>query len=763
MEGHSLDFSFKKDRMNFIDRIKKNDLSIYEIGIILSSHKLGEYYEEFDYLLELYAEKYSVNLDHLRKLCKIVSLELIKNLDNENVISILNMDDESFNRFINLFREDNIKLDLHSLNNIFEAFAQRAFTSNSHQIISAFTNVLNNIKNKNYTNAKSIMINVFRDNHELLENSKYDYDSLFDALVNNDLDAVKFFHEACNIRIDNKRNRYVKEEVENYKDDYLERVYETNQAIQTMIKYSSYESFLSYGLKIYGLTDQESLLLNNKELMTKIINFKNKRIELTDEIKDNLFVFNRLMTKIFLQNQHSHTLEDLFDTVGVKKTYKLPDIDRNFLLDIICNLDYKRLSKVINNGEAYKELDNLLSKYKFLSFNSNFYGIEMEADTYCDPLTVASIIMNSDYICEKVNETMSEMNMTSVIDFADIYSQVSKKYEVLFGENNFRYLTLNPSPNKAICSKNERREKAIELLKSGYERKTTVIPSFDKEYVVGRNKKINVVIGNYTNPINLTLGERTGSCARIGGLADSLFDFCQTNEKGFNIVFKSPDGGFISKVCGFRNGNTVFLNQLRESTIKDYSNNDLVSAIEQTADDLINISKESHHPIENIIISEERAMFNSSHKLSEVNFGSFFEKLGQEFSIDISRLCAIVLKTANEDNSLCEFKPGDEYSYKYEPVRDRIKYTKDGTKMVAKMNALNDYLNGTRVENLNIEYKPYKDSFYGEDWYVAIDEEGNLVAKVFDISVSNKKAQEEMSKAFQEIVYISKLFDKKTK
>ena len=763
MKGKSLDIENRKDRISFISNIKDKDMSIHAINNALAAYRLDDYYDEFEYLVELYAENYSVNSDHLKRLSKVVSLELIKNLENDNIKSILNMDEDNFDKFMNLFREENIKLNTYSINNIFESFAQRSFTGKNHQTISAFTATLNHIKKGKHMNAKTIMINVFKDNHEFLDNSNYNYDSLFDGLVKGDLDALKFYHEACNIRIDNRRNIFVKEEVEDYKNQCLEKSFETNLAVQTMVKYLSYESFVHYGSRTEGLTDKEALLLNNQELMNKIVEFKNKRAPLTDDVKENLFIFNRLMTKMFIQNQNDFTLDDLFETVGVKKTYKIPDVDRNFLLDIVCNLDYKRLSKILNNDDSSKGLDKLLNKYKFLSFNSNFYGIENDADTYCDSLTVASIIMNSDYILEKINESSIDMNMTTILDFADIYSQMSKKYEVLFGENNFRYLTLNPSPNKSMYSKNERREKAIEYLKSGYERKSTSVPSFDKEYNLKHNKKINVIIGNYTDPVNLTLGERTGSCARIGGLADSLFDFCQTNEKGFNIVFKTPDGRFASKVCGFRNGNSVFLNQLRESAIKDYDDNDLIRAIEQAVNDMVEISKQSHHPIENVIISEDRLMTKSKYKLNEIKFGSFFSKLKDDFALDISDLCAIILRSANKDNSLCEFKPGEEYSYKYEPVRDKIKYAQDGTKEVARLNALNDYLNGTKVEDLKIENKQYTDCFYGQDWYVAVDEEGALVAKVLDIARNNSKAQEELNKALEDILNMDKIFDNKKK
>lgn len=756
----SLDFDNEDDRMNFIDYVKEENLSINEIDMLLSKSKL-DYYDNFEYLLELYSKEYSVNLEHLISLCKITSFELLKNLDNKNIVSILNMSDDDFNKFMNLFRKDNIKLNDYSLNNIFESLAQRNFVISEHQVVTAFTSTLNFIKKGEYVNAKSMIISMFKHNYKLIEESEYDIDILLDALINEDKKAIDFYHDSCNKIIDDERNNYVKSKVIEYKNDYLENAYEVNQAVEVMLKYLDYDTILKLSKKVNSLTDKESSLLMNEDLMNRIIKFKNKEDrELSKEVKDNLFIFNRLLNKIFLKNQYSSYLEHLFEEFGVKKIYKLPDIDKYFLLDVVSNLDTNKLHNVLNNDNLYKGLDGLLSKYKFLSFNNNFYEVEIEADTYCDSLTCASIIMNYESISRSIN---SSMNMTTILDIADTYSDISKKYELLFEEDNFKYLMVNPSPNKAIYSKNERREKALEYLKEGYQRDTVYVPSFDKDYDIPNDKKINVVIGNFTNPLNLTLGERTGSCARIGGIADSLFDFCQTNEKGFNIVFNSLDGRFVSKVSGFRNGNTVFLNQLRESVIKDYGNEDLVSAIEKVADDLIKLSKDSPHPIENIIISDDKVMNNSDYNLSEVDFGSFFEKLGGDFAIDISKKCAIILKTINKDNSLREFKPGEENSDRYEVMRDKVRYSKNPTQTISRMNALNEYLNGKRINDINIEYNPYARCFYGEDWYIGVDSEDNITAKIFDSSRNKLKAQEEMNSVLEKLIEFNKLFDEKVK
>ena len=72
-----------------------------------------------------------------------------------------------------------------------------------------------------------------------------------------------------------------------------------------------------------------------------------------------------------------------------------------------------------------------------------------------------------------------------------------------------------------------------------YERKNISVPPVDEDLELSNGKRMNVVIGNVSDPINLTYGERTGACMRIGGHADSLFDFCLKDDNCFHIRFSS--------------------------------------------------------------------------------------------------------------------------------------------------------------------------------------------------------------------------------
>ena len=79
------------------------------------------------------------------------------------------------------------------------------------------------------------------------------------------------------------------------------------------------------------------------------------------------------------------------------------------------------------------------------------------------------------------------------------------------------------------------------------------------------------------------------------------------------------------------------------------------------------------------------------------------------------------------------------------------------------MNALNEILNGKKIDDINIEYNPYVRCFYGEDWYIGIDSENNITAKIFDKSRNRLLAQKEMNSALEMIDELNKIFGDKVK
>ena len=125
-------------------------------------------------------------------------------------------------------------------------------------------------------------------------------------------------------------------------------------------------------------------------------------------------------------------------------------------------------------------------------------------------------------------ENGENITFSAQLDIAACFDSDASIYSHLLGKSNYEYIKRNPSPNSSPVNKDERLNKAIELVRKLHQRNYITIPSIDEDIELKGNKKINVSTGNATNLVNLTLGERTGACMRIGGAGESLFEFCST-------------------------------------------------------------------------------------------------------------------------------------------------------------------------------------------------------------------------------------------
>ena len=242
-----------------------------------------------------------------------------------------------------------------------------------------------------------------------------------------------------------------------------------------------------------------------------------------------------------------------------------------------------------------------------------------------------------------------------------------------------------------------------------YERKHVSVPPCDQDFELANGKKMNVVIGNVTDPINLTYGERTGACMRIGGHADELFNFCLNDEHGFHIRFSSPeDGNFVSRVSCFRNGNTVFLNELRLSTDSRY-----------------------------VVVAPDYVYDKA--KTTPLNVPDVKKGLGNFYS-DVNSDHAVVIATSNPDNSLVPVKLGIAGMKKYPVQRGKIRMYEGETaiEQLDRIEIIDQMLSGKTIDEATP--KPKKDvafCYCGEDWYVTVDSKGNI--SEFIMQNSNKK------------------------
>ena len=357
-----------------------------------------------------------------------------------------------------------------------------------------------------------------------------------------------------------------------------------------------------------------------------------------------------------------------------------------------------------------------------------------------------SLINFADVINSRID--INTMNPIILLNEVSLFGSKSSIYKTLFNSDNYQYLANDPSPNSSSLDKESRLKTALNLYKEMYRREKINIPAMD-EFMDINNKKVHIVMGDVTNPLNLTLGERTGSCMRIGGAGDTLLKNSLVKNNGFSIRFEdAKTGELITRVNGFRNGNTVFLNELRYSKVKQYSNLELVDLCKRCARNMIKSTSHDVKPIDNVVIYEAYATETLKNDVVFFNVDNIKEGL-DPFYTDIFN-AGIVLASTNGT----ELVPIKLYTDMPEYDVGRQKMMKSLNDIKA-CNAVNKsllteaILNDKKLTDVDLVEDAVL-TLSGEDWYVYINNNQEIYGHIF-LGISDeryKRAEKEYEQAY---------------
>ncbi|MBR3198442.1 MAG: hypothetical protein IKG27_00325 [Bacilli bacterium] len=433
----------------------------------------------------------------------------------------------------------------------------------------------------------------------------------------------------------------------------------------------------------------------------------------------------------------------------------------NDMIKIMAELNIKVIAEtILSDEETYNLLIEILRRKK-VHITPEIISKEMQEldlPVECSPTIIAGFISYFATIKEKV-EDIENITFMKIIVQGEIYNGISEVYKQILGPKDAKLIKGNPGYNHAVeKTKNDQRLKeSVEQTIKNFQRQRVTIPTFDEEVVVG-SRKINVIVGNFTDTCNLTHGERTDACMRIGGAGETLYNFALNNENGFHIRFEDPiTHEYISRVTGFRNGNTVFLNQLRDSCSKKYKNEEIIKACEETAKLLIEKSKDSECPIENVIVDSGYAMLSSRKEGTQFGTKNIKEGL-PDFYTDI-RHEGIVLATTAEEGPLKELDFDKTRVPTYPTQRgkiiesDKIENIQDKIVRVA---SIKKVLSGTSYDEIGT-FEFETGFIYGkasDDWYIYIDDNYEMFYDYIDIDPRAKKELDEEIKKIKEIAQL---------
>lgn len=714
---------------------------------------------EYPNIINIYVQKYNLNKEHLIEFIKRFNYVALKTMNSKSIVEAINLPDEEFKKFLNIFN-GNKTLDNNIINTICNSFLQRQFrleNKEDYSIFNEFEMLLTRKTDNIETKISELLIKIGQEvNITIYLNKKeLTIKEFIISLINNDKSSIDLLHDMTQEYIMKKREEYVKKELNTVfdkleiekkieKQTYKKKFIETYSVLDILVK-------LNIIPKEY-LTEEEQTLLDNNILLDKLINFKkNKKPLENPEDKKYLRIFESLLNKYY---------EYKYDDKGIEKDSKTPytyypkKTSDEWLLGIIIETNISQIKdKVLNNQEVYTELISFINKYQMLGWGKTFDYFNKIADIDFNEGTLASIISNFYTLSSIAKE--KKANLTQFIDYANCYDSISKTYSHILGRDNYRLIAANEGKNKASMNKNERLRRIPNLIREMYNRTEITIPPIDEDYQTTTGKKINVVLGNSTNMINLSYGERTESCLRIGGAFNNLFNFCIQDKNGFHVRFTDPNTGeFISRVSGIRNGNTIFFNELRDSVNSNYSNEEIIEVLKDLSNKLIENTKEEQCPIDNIVITYDYAMRDYKDKAVPTELSDYPDAFyGLPFNIS-HQGDFVIIKTTNKEGKLVPYKFGRDLAQIYKTQRDKISTLtgEEAFNKITQLQLIDQVLKGKTVEELTIPEKTeIVSAIAGEDWCVYIDQEGKIKEYIVEMSNHKTRALKEIKIALDKI------------
>ena len=751
---------YKVDIFNIlkkIESVKKIDFKHIN-NIINNISDFSKLSSVSNYILSKYIEYYQdrINSNHLVLFVDKFGLESLKYLTNKNIVSIINMNDDNFIKFLNIFSEKFINLDNQLVNTVYNSCIQREYRIKKQEEYNIFSLIKDAIDEKNVKVLKELLTKI-----DIFKMFDGDIDTIINRIINSD--NIQEYLDKINILSNSYIKRRREEYIESRKKDFysevnLEKRYEKNAAIKYYLSHMSYDDIESF-LKLVDNIDINELdsdvrdLIVDKDKLIRILKFKiNPKEEKYTGDKIDIKRFSKILNYMYENN-----MIELPDNLDLNCEYYPRKIDYSIFLPALMDININNLvNNIFSDKKIYEEFLNYLSKYRILGFGDTFNEIFKLCDVDYGNDTFIGLISYFDKIKDRVN---TKNELMSLIDWSNCYSSLSSIYGIVLGIEDYGLLKSNPGPNSAGLNRQERLDEALRKIVAMYDRSYVSVPPINQDIKLKSGKNIRVTLGEVTNTNNLTLGERTGACMRIGGAGSTLLDYCIENDNGFHIIFRNSDNNFVSRVSGFRNGNTVFLNQLRFSKDDNYETEDVIDACLLVAKMLITKSKDSSYPIDNVVISATQAMLGVS-KEEDLKIANPTDNLGYFYS-DVKDK-AVVIATRSKTSSFVPINLNQDGIPKYDTVRGKVSKITDKLEIlqiINKTRIINNLLNGEEIDNIETLQEDYINNvsyvISGEDFYILVDNNDNIIEEfIMDKRINNNRTLNEINRVKE--IYLKK-------
>ena len=511
--------------------------------------------------------------------------------------------------------------------------------------------------------------------------------------------------------------------------------------------------------------------------------FDEEQINEYNEYRKKLIVFEKIKKEIILKTKKIEINEDIYDAelddigrnipftdeyfeyIGLNKSY----FELNHMIDRC--VDYIEPNSIMDD-EAYEILTNyiinnglfwilLFNTYYLNDLNLNKENV-LKSFSYMDEVSRLSKIFNFD-----VNKYNDVLTLCELSQYADDKTIAILGKDIIFKLSKYRTYT-EKKAEKII-------EMAKELVCAMTKREKSTVP-----YVSGEINNYNYSIYSPQDETILLAGINTDACFRIDGNDNDFLHYCALDKNGFVIKITDTFGNFMGRASGFRNGNCVYINQLR--TIYDeggwgyegkYQNEqmDIIKTFYKACDDIVHTSqtnKDEADKIDFVFVTQSYSLDDTASNVSD----SIEYEIGEDpmdiesedwehfinntknlkeadmdcgFTTDYGGYSLICVSSSRDLTTTDDINPKDVEAV-YTSPRSKIIETKSpDINIINKMNKINGIyseLNNRDLESIIIP----KDStiLIGDNWYITHNNGIIIQSCVLDF---DKKAVEEYETA----------------
>ena len=416
--------------------------------------------------------------------------------------------------------------------------------------------------------------------------------------------------------------------------------------------------------------------------------------------------------------------------------------------DVILNdTNYQALQQLVHsNGLIHISSMTELGYNDALHYNKAHDAVFDDMKKYVSDDEVTAIIYNIPNLMNLL--TPSEINIENLdklIDFKDMFKYADLKQISLLGKEVTKKIYSNNGFTSS--SQAERINVACDLLTAMATRKESTVP-----YVGGTYHNYRYSMYDATDETLLTTGLDTNACFRCCGNDNDFLHYCALDKNGFVIKLTDTEGNFIGRASGFRNGNGIYINQLRtiydkKSSAYGSEREAIIKTFEQACNDIVETSQKNlneENKIDFVVVTKSYTLDETKSNVDSITMNQIGDypmdtdsedwktfkantrnlRERDRFTTDYGNYSLICMKSAIGDLTPDKIKKGDVPAL-YMRARKQINVEKPNESIeinVNRIRAMYSHQTGKEFEYIKI---PQDCKIVnGDNWYAIIGNQG---------------------------------------